>query len=57
MAPHFVDTARTFVYYPYLKKAMSAPAPYVQRIVARQVDGIFIARLNCPAFTVLPLKS
>ena len=26
---HFVDTAKAFVYYPYLKKARSAPAPYV----------------------------
>ena len=36
------------MYYPYLKKARSAPAPYVHGTVARQVDGIFIAQLNCP---------
>jgi hypothetical protein len=38
---------REFIY-PYLKKARSAPAPYVHGTVARQVDGIFIAQLNCP---------
>ena len=55
---HFVDTAKGFVYYPYLKKARSAPAPYVHGTVARQVDGTFIAQLNCPrTSTVLPLKS
>jgi hypothetical protein len=47
-----------FVYYPYLKKARSAPAHYVHATVARQVDGIFIAQLNCPrTSTVLPLKT
>ena len=29
MERHFVDTAKAFVYYPYLKKARSTPAPYV----------------------------
>ena len=49
---------KAFVYCPYLKKARSAPAPYVPGIVARQVDGIFIAQLNCPrTSTVLPLKN
>ena len=28
MERHFVDTAKGFVYYPYLKKARSAPAHY-----------------------------
>jgi hypothetical protein len=58
MERHFVDTAKAFVYYPYLKKAKSAPAHYVHGTVARQVDGIFIAQLNCPrTSTVLPLKT
>ena len=58
MERHFVDTAKAFVYYPYLKKARSAPAPYVHGTVARQVDGIFIAQLNCPRTAmVLLLKS
>ena len=58
MERHFVDTAKGFVYYRYLKKARSTPAPYVRGTVARQVDGIFIAQLNCPhTSTVLPLKS
>src|ERR1700730_8959211 len=49
---------KSLVYYPYLKKARSAPAPYVHGTVARQVDGIFIAQLNCPrTSTVLPLKT
>ena len=54
---HFVGTANVFVYYPYLKKARSAAARYVHGTVARQVVGIFIARLKCPrAVTVWPLK-
>ncbi len=58
MERHFVDTAKAFVFYPYLKKARSAPAPYVHGTVVRQVDGIFTAQLNCPhTSTVLPLKS
>ena len=58
MERHFVDTAKVFVYYPYLKKARSAAAHYVHGIVARQVDGIFIAQLKCPrTATVWPLKS
>ncbi len=58
MERHFVDTAKGFVYYPYLKKAKSAPAHYVRGTVVRQVDGIFIAQLNCPRIsTVLPLKT
>ena len=48
MERHFVDTAKGFAYCLYLKKARSAPAPYVRGTVARQVDGIFIAQLNCP---------
>ena len=43
MERHFVDTAKAFVYYPYLKKVRSASAHYVHGIVARQVDGISIA--------------
>ena len=55
---HFVGTANVFVYYPYLKKARSAPAHYVHGTAVRQVDGIFIAQLNCPrTSTVLPLKT
>ncbi len=57
MELHFVDTANVFVYYPYLKKARSAPAHYVHGTVARQVDGIFIVRLNCRRTSmVLSLK-
>ena len=40
-------------YYPYLKKARSAPAHSVHGTVARQVDGIFIAQLNCPRTCLL----
>jgi len=58
MERHFADTAKAFVYYPYLKKARSAPAHYVHGTAGRQVDGIFIAQLNCPrTSTVLPLKT
>ena len=58
MEQHFVDTAKGFVYYPYLKKARSAPALYVHGTAVRQVDGIFIAQLNCPRIsTALPLKT
>jgi hypothetical protein len=58
MERHFVDTAKCSAYYPYLKKARSAPAPHVHGTVARQVDGIFIAQLNCPRTAmVLLLKS
>ena len=39
---------KAFVYCPYLKKARSAPPHYVHATVVRQVDGIFIAQLNCP---------
>ena len=49
MERHFVDTAKAFVSCRYLKKAMSAPGPRVHGTVARQVDGIFIAQLNCPS--------
>ena len=43
---------------PYLKKARSAPEHYVHGTAGRQVDGIFIAQLNCPrTSTVLPLKT
>ncbi len=51
---HFVGTANGFVYYPYLKKARSAPARYVHGSAARQVDGIFIVQLNYP-HTSMPL--
>jgi hypothetical protein len=44
----FVGTANVFVYYPYLKRAKSAPARYVHGSAARQVDGVFIVKLNCP---------
>jgi hypothetical protein len=44
MELHFVGTANVFVYYPYLKKARSAPELYVHGSVARRVDGIFIAQ-------------
>ena len=55
---HFVGTANVFVYYPYLKKARSAPARYVHGSAARQVDGIFIVQLNCPHTSMpLPLKT
>ena len=58
MELHFVGTANVFVYYPYLKKARSAPAHYVHGSVARQVDGIFIVQLNCPRISMLlPLKT
>jgi len=58
MERHFVDTAKGFAYYPSLKKARSAPALYVHGTAVRQVDGIFIAQLNCPRIsTVLPLKT
>ena len=54
---HFVGTASVFVYYPYSKKARSAPARYVHGSAARQVDGIFIVQLNYPHTSVLsPLK-
>jgi hypothetical protein len=43
MALHFVGTANDFVYYPYLKKARSAPAHYVHGSVAGLVAGIFTA--------------
>src|SRR5664279_2399644 len=52
---HFVGTANVFVYYPYLKKARSAPARYVHGNAARQVDGIFIVQLNC-FHTSMPLS-
>jgi hypothetical protein len=42
MERHFVDTAKAFVYYPYLKKARSAPAHYVPANVARPVDGYLL---------------
>ena len=46
---HFVGTANVFVYYPYWKKARSAPADYVHgSVVRQQVDGIFIVQSNCP---------
>src|SRR5476651_2189896 len=55
---HFVGTANVFVYYPYLKKARSAPARYVHGSAARRVDGIFIVQLNCPHTSMpLPLKT
>jgi hypothetical protein len=58
MALHFVGTANVFVYYPYLKKARSAPAPYVHGSVARLVAGISIVLLNCPRTSMrLPLKT
>ena len=58
MELHFVGTANVFVYYPYLKKARSAPAHYVHGSVARPVDGIFIVQLNCPRTSMLlPLKN
>src|ERR1700758_5706296 len=44
--------------YLYLKKARSAPAPCVRGTLARLVDGMFIAQLNCPRTSMaLPLKS
>ena len=58
MELHFVGMANVFVYYPYLKKARSAPAHYVRGNVARPVDGIFIVQLNCRRTSMLlPLKS
>src|SRR5262249_58006593 len=58
MERHFVDTAKSFVCYPYLRKARSAPASYVHGNVVRQVDGIFIAQLNCPPTSMAsPLKN
>jgi hypothetical protein len=58
MELHFVDTANVFVSYPYLKKARSVVAPYGRGTMARQVDGIFIAQLNCPhTSTGLPLNT
>ena len=58
MDPHFVGTANVFVYYPYLKKARSAPAHCVHGSVARPVDGIFIVQLNCPRTSMLlPLRT
>src|ERR1700726_3718447 len=55
---HFVGTANVFVYYPYLKKARSAPARYVHGSAGRQVDGIFTVQLNYPHTSVpLPLKN
>jgi hypothetical protein len=55
---HFVGTANVFVYYPYLKKARSALAPYVHGSAARPVDGIFIVQLNCRRISMLlPLKT
>src|ERR1700694_5521009 len=55
---YFVGTANVSVYYPYLKKARSAPARYVHGSAARQVDGIFIVQLNCPHTSMpLPLKT
>ncbi len=55
---HFVGTANVFVYYPYLKKARSAPAHYVHGSAGAPVDGIFIVQLNCPRTSMLlPLKS
>ena len=58
MELHFVGTANVFVYYPYWKKARSAPAHYVHGSVAHQVDGIFIVQLNCPRISMLlPLKT
>ena len=51
-------TAKVFVYYRSLKKVKSMPAHYVPGSVARPVDGIFTAQLNCPrTWTLLPLKS
>ena len=55
---HFVGTANVFVYYPYLKKARSAPAHYVRGNAGCPVDGIFIVPLNCRLTSMLlPLKS
>src|SRR5437879_2142134 len=57
MEQHSVDTAKCSACYRYLKKARSAPAPHVHGTVARQVDGTFIAQLNCPRTAmVLPLN-
>ena len=54
----FVGTANVFVYCPYLEKARSRPARYVPGSVARPVDGISIAQLNCPRTSMLsPLKT
>ena len=53
MALHFVDMANVFVYYPYLKKARSAPARYGHASVAPQVDGTFIVPLNCRRISML----
>ena len=51
---HFVGTANVFVYYPYWKKARSAPADYVHgSVVHQQVDGIFIVQSNCPRTSML----
>ena len=40
---HFVGTANVFVYYPYLKKARSAPARYVHGSAARELPSHFDA--------------
>ena len=48
MERHFVDMAKAFAYYPYLKKVRSAPAHYIPASVARPADGTFTAQLNCP---------
>jgi hypothetical protein len=54
----FVGTANVFVYYPYLRKARSAPPHYVHGSAAHPVDGIFIVQLSCPRTSMLlPLKA
>jgi hypothetical protein len=55
MELHFVATANVFVYYPYWKKANSAPAHYGRGSARRPVDGIFIVQLNCPCTLMLLL--
>ena len=58
MELHFVAMTNVFVYYPYLKKARSAPAYYLHGSVASPVNGIFIVQLNCPRTSMLlPLKA
>ena len=55
---HFLGTANVFAYYPYLKKARSAPARYVHGSAARQVDGIFIVQFELPShFDAITLEN
>jgi hypothetical protein len=58
MEQHFAGTAKVFVSYRSLKKVKSMQARYIHGSVARPVDGIFTAQLNCPCtWTLSSLKS